>query len=64
MNDFSRWEREAQRRGWKTPAPTDAMPADAWVRYWEAMHEYERRVKAGDPDPGRPVVPHRSGGAR
>ena len=56
---YENWRREAERRGWKTPV-NKSSPQESWVRYWVAMDDYERKVAAGDPDPGRPVVPHRS----
>lgn len=46
-------------RGWKVPI-NDAFSQKAWITYWVAMERYEAKVAAGDPDPGRPVVPHRS----
>lgn len=61
---YARWKGTAAARGWHIP-PRQAPLAEewmrAWVRYWVAMDEYERRIAAGDPDPGRPVVPHRTG---
>lgn len=54
------WKLEAERRGWGVPI-NDAIPKEAWIRYWRAMEEYERKRTAGDPDPGRPVIPHRTG---
>lgn len=47
-------------KGWKLPATNNPFPADAWNRYWAEKEDYERKLEAGDPDPGRPVVPHRS----
>ncbi len=59
---FVNWKREAERCGWKVPV-NDAMPKESWIFYWTAMEEYERKVAAGDRNPGRPVAPHRSGRA-
>lgn len=57
------WKHRAEQRGWKVPPPTSRLAQpdwnEAWVRYWVAMDNYERKVAAGDPDPGRPVQPHR-----
>lgn len=44
-------------RGWATPVDGRFHP-DVWNRYWAAMKEYEN-----NPDRGRPVRPHISGGA-
>jgi PRTRC genetic system protein C len=60
---FQDWHLEAHRRGWAVPL-NDALPKESWLSYWLAMDEYERKIAAGDRDPGRPVVPHRTGGAR
>jgi hypothetical protein len=49
---------EAQQKGWKVPRHPDPFGMDAWVRYWKDCKAYEQ-----DPSRGRPVVPHRSGGA-
>lgn len=56
---YEKWKRIAATRGWKLPV-NDSISQDSWVTYWIAMDEYQRKVDAGDPDPGRPVVPHRS----
>jgi PRTRC genetic system protein C len=60
---YRRWKRTAELSGWTVP-PDGSRVADAdwhcaWVNYWSAMQQYVAR-KAGDPDPGRPVPPHRS----
>ncbi len=60
---YDNWKREAERRGWKLPN-NDALPKEAWINYWLQCEEYERKVAAGDEDPGRPVVPHRTGRGR
>jgi hypothetical protein len=58
---YESWKRLAEQRGWKVPL-NDAFPDQTWIDYWAAMAKYETQLAAGDPDPGRPVVPHRSGG--
>lgn len=62
---YAHWKREAEKRGWPRPPqdPTDEQWVLAWARYWGAMHDYEGRIAAGETDPGRPVVPHRTGRA-
>jgi len=59
VNEYDKWEAEARRRGWKLPVET-TLPRESWVQYWKACDNYERRRAAGEPDPGRPVAPHRS----
>lgn len=55
MNEYEKWLKKAQQRGWKTPA-NNLHPAHSWVAYWKACETYER-----NPEAGRPVLPHRSG---
>lgn len=61
--EYHNWHREAVRRGWHLPGhePEDESWMLAWARYWAAMDDYERRIANGEKDPGRPVIPHRSG---
>ena len=61
---YSNWKREAVTRSWHVPAVDPAGEGEkaGWVRYWAQMNDYERQITAGATDPGRPVVPHRSGG--
>lgn len=56
---YEKWKRHAAARGWNLPV-NDSFSQDSWVNYWIAMDEYERKVNAGNLDPGRPVAPHRS----
>lgn len=61
------WKREAAGRGWQIPPEGSHVSHpdwhEAWVRYWQAMDDYEEKIASGDQDPGRPVVPHRTGRA-
>lgn len=63
---YAKWKEIAEQRGWHVP-PAGSVVAqwqEAWINYWLALEERERKLAAGEPDPGRPVAPHRSGGAR
>lgn len=54
--EFDRLLKKAKKKGWTVPV-NNVFGDDAWVRYWRAMEEHER-----NPDSGRPIAPHRSGG--
>ncbi len=51
---------KAVKNGWKLPTkePTDNTSRQVWISHWIAMVEHDRKVAAGDKDPGRPVIPH------
>jgi len=58
--EFEQEREKAIANGWRTPR-VGGNRADmvAWLNYWKQMEDHDRKVAAGDPDPGRPVVPHR-----
>lgn len=60
---YANYKRDAEQRGWPAPGAGSVLDRpnwhEAWIRYWQAMERYETKVAAGDPDPGRPVQPHR-----
>jgi hypothetical protein len=57
LAEFQEWQNKAAARGWKLPG-NSPLPNHSWISYWKACEAYEQ-----DPTRGRPVVPHRSGGA-
>jgi hypothetical protein len=66
MSQYTRWKRKAEANNWPAPATGSDMDTEpgwraAWVRYWQALEVYHAST---DPNRGRPVQPHRSGGAR
>lgn len=57
MNEYEHYKAMAERKGWAMPRISRTWD-QAWLNYWKACEEYEQ-----DPSGGRPVRPHRSGGA-
>lgn len=53
---YDLWLAMAKQKGWPTPH-NDAFSPAVWVHYWERCYAYLL-----DPEAGRPVPPHRSGG--
>ena len=59
---FEEDREEAKNNGWQQPkCGGDRNDMVAWIQYWKQMEEHDRKVAEGDTDPGRPIVPHRSG---
>jgi len=58
---FEQMRETAIQNGWKKPADGgDRNVMFAWVNYWNQMAEHDKKVAAGDTNPGRPIAPHRS----
>lgn len=52
----------AKERGWVIPAAEGTkLDAETWNFYWRMMERSEQEKEAGNPDPGRPLPPHRTG---
>lgn len=60
MRKFKKLMLMSSERGWARPGVGAAFEPESWISYWEAMEKYDRAIAAGETDPGRPVVPHRS----
>ena len=62
---YEKWKKIAESRGWHVPPQGSPIARwhEAWINYWLALEEYERKVAAGEQNPGWPVRPHRTGRA-
>lgn len=62
--EFEEMRCVAAHEDWKLPAVDtiySIFDKMAWNSYWQQMIGHDREVAAGNSDPGRPVVPHRTG---
>lgn len=61
--DYEGHKEAAESMGWKVPTTETVSDTQAtmWMNYWQEKAEYNEKIKDGNKNPGRPVVPHRSG---
>jgi len=66
MEDLAvRFEQEREyaiKNGWNQPKTGgNRTNMVVWINYWLQMKAHDKKVAGGDKNPGRPVIPHRSG---
>lgn len=61
MTEYERLLQKAKKKGWMVPR-TDHIDEGAWIRFWQQEEQRAQAIHNGESDPGRPIVPHRSGG--